>query len=254
MKYTTIAAAAAALLPLAGAAEDFDTRKGGHLKWRINNLTASVGDAYGKPFAMYDMMVYSSDNPDFGTGAENSCYATSDHELTGCEEPQNSGAYSMSTSVNNDNNTLIITLKSRRAMAQFLVPISKMDKWDASEWGGAEDGPNMTWTLPADHSELVSETKDLEVNQADPAWLVPTGVQWDLASATASGIATAMGSAPIKTGTASVSASPAGASPTSEPSATSSPSAKPSDEHSAATRQSAFAGLVFAVGLWALVF
>lgn len=50
MKYSTIAAAA--LLPLAWAADDFDTRKGGHLKWKITNLTAAIGDAYGTPYCM----------------------------------------------------------------------------------------------------------------------------------------------------------------------------------------------------------
>lgn len=50
MKYSNIAAAA--LLPLAWAAEDFDTRKGGHLKWKIENVTAATGDAYGEPYVV----------------------------------------------------------------------------------------------------------------------------------------------------------------------------------------------------------
>ncbi|KAK7957872.1 hypothetical protein PG996_010681 [Apiospora saccharicola] len=253
MKFTTIAASA--LLPLAWAGDDFDTRKGGHLKWKITNFTAAIGDAYGKPYCSYDMMLFASDNPEFGSGAENGCYSDTG-ELTGCHEPWDAGAYSMSTDAFPENNTMIITVKSKRAMATWTFPIDDMTKWDHPAKGETIwEGVTTAWAYTRNGGEMVAETRDLEVNQADPDWLVPTGIEWDMASATASGIATATKAPPSKTAMASVTASPTDAT-TSEPSsaAASSASAKPSDEHSAATRQSAFAGLVFVVGLMALAF
>ncbi|KAK7926710.1 hypothetical protein PG985_003708 [Apiospora marii] len=258
MKYTAIAAAT--LLPLAWAADDFDSRKGGPLKWKITNLTAAIGDAYGTPYCMYDMMVTASDNPDFSSGVEAGCPSPSG-ELTGCP-PQEDGLYSLSTAAFPENNTLIITLQSRKAMATYNFPISNMDKLDAPADGETIwTGATTVWSYTRNGGELVVETQDLEVQDDprddDPAWLVPTGVEWDLASATASGIATAGGAAPVKTTMPSLTASPTGVA-SAEPSATdaaaaSSASDKPGDEHSAATRQSSFAGFVFAVGLMAMV-
>lgn len=204
------------------------------------------------------MMLSASDNPYFGTGAENGCYASTLDALTGCAEPWDAGSYTMSTAVDADGAVLTITVKSRRAMADFAVPIADMVK--SERLSDDDEVPSMTvWTYTKDGGELVAETRDLEVSRDDPDWLVPTGVEWDMASATASGIATATNAAPSKSATASsVTASPTGPS-SAEPSATdaaasSSPSDSPKDEHSAATRQSALAGLVLAVGLMALAF
>ncbi|KAK8043043.1 hypothetical protein PG994_013526 [Apiospora phragmitis] len=195
------------------------------------------------------MQVRASDNPGFSTGCETSCKSPT-NELVGCG-PQRSGAYSLSTAMDGDD-AVVVTLKSRKAMAEFTVRLDDMTRVD----GTVDTGAMTTWTYK-DDANIVVPTRDLEVSRDDPAWIVPSGVEWDLASATASVIATAAlaaGTTKSSSSVASVTASPTAAE--SEPSATeaeTSASASPSDEPSSATRGSAFAGVIFAIGLMALV-
>ncbi|KAK8080994.1 hypothetical protein PG997_008812 [Apiospora hydei] len=246
MKYATIAAAA--LLPLAWAAEDLDSRSS--KTYEISNLTAACYDAYETHYCVWDMMVSASTNPNFGEGVETMCESPSG-ALIGCD-PGESGSYSLATGVHEHNNTLLVTLRSRSDMARMAMPLEDLVAV-ADPPETKDGGKSAAWSFKGGKAFVVP-AQELDVTPDDPPFIAPTAVEWDLASASASGIATAANGAPTKKASSSIVAS-VSAAPTAdaEPSATdaaASASATPND----ATREGAFAGVLFSVGLMALVF
>ncbi|KAK8052409.1 hypothetical protein PG993_003794 [Apiospora rasikravindrae] len=245
MKYAHFATAA--LLPMACAAGDLDGRS---KKYEISNLTATCYDAYETHYCVWDLMVSASDKPNYGAGVETMCESPTG-ALVGCG-PGESGSYSLSTTVHEHNNTLLVTLKSRDDMAAMAMPLEdfvEVADPPATTYGGK----SAMWLWRGGESFSVP-AKDLEVSDDDPPFIAPPKVvEWDLASASASGIATAADEAPTRKASSSMASATAAPTASATDDAATSDSANPSDHPSGATRDSAFAGVVFFIGIMGLL-
>ncbi|KAH6652331.1 hypothetical protein BKA67DRAFT_661078 [Truncatella angustata] len=218
MKYTT----AAVLLPVASAAS-IDARQATELKYEISDFSAAC--TAGSIYCFYEVSIVTSNNPEFKQGCD--AMGTSDNgELPAVRKTQ-CGTYTISVAKLDDGG-LVLTINS-----------------------GLE---RLTGTFTISSDDLTTTTSGESTVQSyagDSAFTIDIK-NASSASASASG---ATASTPTASPASFVSPSASSASRTtaSEPSATSTTtlsSASPS-ETSDATRESACAGVLFAIGLMA---
>ncbi|KAI1147969.1 hypothetical protein F4825DRAFT_118388 [Nemania diffusa] len=225
MKYTV----AAALLPLLASAANIDARQATDLKFEISNFTAACTPDIID--CVYSITIIVSDNPDFSE----SCQAfgtNTDGTLPAVNEMQ-CGTYTLSVAKLNDGGlNLTIGSESDRLTGSYTIP-----------------SDDLVISTSGDHKEqsYVGDTSfNIDAKHASSASSPASGTS---TSTTASTPITSSSSA--SSPTSSVSSTTA-----SEPSTTgTTTSSSPSPgETNSATRESAFAGVMFAVGLIAFMF
>ncbi|KAK8080993.1 hypothetical protein PG997_008811 [Apiospora hydei] len=226
-------ATAATLLPFALAAH-VGARESAGLTYSISDVEAGCAPMDDKTYCYYFLMVSKSDNPGFGVGCQ-SGGESPDGALPASDKFWDCGPYTLGVSKTpNNDGGLVFLLDETRNHTTGTFTVRK-DDWKLTETETDDPEKGQKW------SYRDGKAFDVEVEDANSG--APSG---GAATATAS-------AAPTGSGSGSGSAS---ASPTAAPSETSasSPSASPSDKPSGATRESAFAGVIFFAGLMALVF
>ncbi|KAI0460528.1 hypothetical protein F5B21DRAFT_12415 [Xylaria acuta] len=225
MKYTS----AAAFLSLASVA-NIDARLATDLKYEISDFSAAC-----KPesiYCLYEISIVTSNNPEFKVSCD--AIGTSDNGELPAVGKTHCGTYTISVAKSDDGG-LILRVKSN------IEPLAG------------------TFTIPTDDlTTTTSGESTVQSYTGDSAFTIDIE---DASSASASASASALGttaSTATASSASSASSSASSVSPTaaSEPSATgttTSSSTSPS-ETNGASRESAFAGVPFAVGLMAFIF
>ncbi|KAI0446381.1 hypothetical protein F4803DRAFT_41722 [Xylaria telfairii] len=225
MKYT----AAAALLPLLASAANIDARQTTDLKYEISDFSAAC--KVDSNYCFYEINIITSNNPDFSV----SCAAmgTSDNgDLPAVSETQ-CGTYTIAVA-KSDEGGLILTVTSDRGRLTGThtilnkdIEISTSGDHTVQSYGG-----DTSFTIDVKHaSSTPASTSD---------------------ASTVTSIATASSSPSASSSASAVSSTATSEQSTTGPTTTSS-SASPSDTNGA-TRESAFAGAMFGVGLMAFMF
>ncbi|KAI0405714.1 hypothetical protein F4802DRAFT_561648 [Xylaria palmicola] len=216
MKYT----AAAALLPLLASAANINARQATDLKYEISDFSAACTTENN--YCFYGLSIVTSDNPDFKVSCD--APGTSDNgELPAVGETQ-CGTYTVSVSKSDDGG-LVLTVNSNRGRLTGTHSIPGNDLESSTS------GDRAVQSYKGDTSFVI------DVKNASSA----SGTSTITATPTAS-------SSPSDSSSASSVSSTAA----SGPSTTTSDSAGPS-ETSGATRERAFAGVMFSVGLLAFM-
>ncbi|KAI3325240.1 hypothetical protein HD806DRAFT_492392 [Xylariaceae sp. AK1471] len=221
MKYTIVTA----LLPLASAA-NINTRQATDLKYEISGFSAACQPE--STYCFYELSIVTSNNPEFQVGCD--AMGTSDNgKLPAISETQ-CGTYTISVAKSDDGG-LVLTVNSDMKPLTGSFTISSDD----------------LTTMTSGGSTVQSYT-------GDSAFTIDIK-NGSSASTSASGITA---STPTASSASSASSSTSSISPTatSEPSTTgtTTSSTASASETNGATRESAFAGVPFAVGLMAFIF
>ncbi|KAK8052408.1 hypothetical protein PG993_003793 [Apiospora rasikravindrae] len=240
MKYATAATAATALLPLASAAH-VGARESTGLTYQISDLDAGCSPSYGTTYCYYSMTVHKSDNPDFGVGCE-AGGESPDGALPASDKAWDCGPYTLTVSKAGDGGLEFLLNEPRKHMAGTFTVRKDELKPKATQNGDGKEGQVWSYREGKPFDVKVESGKEA----LPPISAAPSG------SAAGEHLPTASSASAVSTASSgSASASTTAAS--SETSA-SSPSAGPSDKANGATRESAFAGVLFLVGLMALVY
>ncbi|KAI8622857.1 hypothetical protein F5Y19DRAFT_44851 [Xylariaceae sp. FL1651] len=221
MKYTT----AAALLPLASAA-NVSTRQATGLKYEISGFSAACQPE--STYCFYGMSIVTSNNPDFHVGCD--AMGTSDNgKLPAVNETQ-CGTYTISVAKSNDGG-LVLTVNSDKEPLTGTFTISSDDLTTTTSGGSTVQSytGDSAFTIDVENASSASASASGTTASTLPASSASS------ASSSTSSISPTTTSEPSATGTTT----------SSTPSAT---------KTNGGTRESAFAGVPFAVGLMAFIF
>ncbi|KAH8163857.1 hypothetical protein CIB48_g4385 [Xylaria polymorpha] len=225
MKYT----AAAALLPLLAPAANIDARQTTDLKYEISNFSAAC--KVDSNYCFYEISIVTSNNPEFKVSCD--ATGTSDTgDLPAVGQTQ-CGTYTIAVA-KSDEGGLVLTVTSDRGRLTGTHTILNKD---------IEISTSSDHTVQSYRGDT---SFTIDVKNASSASASTSGTN------TITSIATASTSPSASSPTSSISSTTTSTPSTTNPTTTAS-SANPSDTNGA-TRESAFAGVMFGVGLMAFMF
>ncbi|KAI0509029.1 hypothetical protein F5B22DRAFT_376861 [Xylaria bambusicola] len=215
---------AVALLHLLASATDLDVRQTADLKYEISDFLVDCTLQSG--YCVYELDIVTSDNPEFKVGCE--AFGTTEKgELPAVNETQ-CGTYTVAVAKSDDGG-LILTVKSdrKRRMGTYLIP-----------------SDDITTTMSGGQSYTGNSSFTIDVKNASSGSASVSGTSTTVSTPTVSSVSSASSSLLSVVSTA-----------TSEPSTTgtTTSSSDSPGETNGATQESAFASVMFAVGLMAFI-
>ncbi|KAK8010050.1 hypothetical protein PG990_009015 [Apiospora arundinis] len=255
MKYTTVAAS---LLPLAQAASTGDRQLfKSDVKYKISEFETICEDAYGVKWCGYEFQISTSDNPLFGEGCS-SVDKTTDGKLSSAPLTE-CGTFAFAVEKQGDGNSFIVTVnhKQKYLTGNFTIRRDELKSVEPQTVTMDDETTYQPWYEQLSYRDgdaFDVDTQRTVMMEGDEGY---DELVYSMAlTATETGMPTAkaaMATAVSSGSPASASASPTVAAKASTTGTETSTSTSPS-ETNGATREGAFAGVMFGMGLMAFAF